>query len=58
MGEIVNLRKARKAKQHAAAAAQVAANRERHGRTSAEREQQRLDVERAKRELDGANTKP
>ena len=58
MGAIVNLRKSRKTKQRAEAAAQAAANRERHGRNMAERKQQRMDAERAKHALDGANTKP
>ena len=54
MGEIVNLRKVRKAAVRAEAAAQAAANRQKHGRTAAEQERERLEAERAKQKLDGA----
>ena len=58
MGEIVNLRHARKAKAKAAATAAAAANRALHGRTPAERDQQRLEEEQARRKLDGAKQEP
>ena len=54
MGEIVNLRKARKAKARTEAAATAAENRARYGRTTAERERDRLAEEQARRRLDGA----
>lgn len=54
MAEIVNLRRARKAKARAATAAQADANRLAFGRTRAEREVAALDAERARRLLDGA----
>ncbi len=54
MGEIVNLRKARKAKARAEAAETAAENRARHGRTLAERARERKETEQAKRSLDGA----
>ncbi len=54
MGEIVNLRKARKAKLRAEAAEAAAVNRARHGRTLAERERERMEAEQARRVLDGA----
>jgi hypothetical protein len=54
MGEIVNLRKARKAQARLKAAAQAAGNRARHGRTAEERERERLEAEQARRRLDGA----
>ena len=58
MGEIVNLRKARKAKAKAEAAADAAANRALHGRSQAERDRQRLEEEQARRKLDGAKQEP
>ncbi len=57
MGEIVNLRRARKAKARAVAAAQADANRLAFGRTKAERKATALDTERARRLLDGAKRK-
>ncbi len=54
MGEIVNLRKHRKAKAREQAAADAAENRARHGRTAAERERERIEAEQAERKLDGA----
>ncbi len=54
MGEIVNLRKARKAKARVEAAEMAAENRARHGRTLAERARARMEAEQAKRSLDGA----
>ncbi len=54
MGEVINLRLARKAKARGAAARQAAQNRALHGRTRSEKERQQLDAERAARLLDGA----
>ncbi len=54
MGEVVNLRQARKAKRRATEAATAAANRAAFGRTKAEKSAERLDRERAERALDGA----
>ena len=58
MAEIVNLRNARKAKRRAEDAEQAAENRVRHGRTLAERDQERLQAERSRRALDGAEIEP
>lgn len=54
MGEIVNLRMARKAKTRADAATDAAANRARHGRTIAERKADRDEAARLARIVDGA----
>lgn len=54
MAELINLNKARKARERAAAKAQAAENRTRHGRTKGETAGTRLEAERAKRDLDGA----
>ncbi len=54
MAEIVNLRRARKAKLRQAEAAEAAANRARHGRTAAERERERMLAEQARRALDAS----
>lgn len=54
MGEIVNLRLARKAAARRTKEAEAAANRAAHGRTRAEREATRAENERAARLLDGA----
>lgn len=54
MGEIVNLRKVRKSRLRAEAAAEAAENRARHGRTAAEREREALEAAQARRVLDGA----
>ncbi len=54
MGEIVNLRQARKAKQRQDEAAKAGANRARHGRTAADRERQRMLAEQAQRLLDSS----
>lgn len=58
MGEIVNLRKARKAMARTKAEATAAANRTRHGRTAGERERDELAQEQARRKLDGARHDP
>lgn len=54
MGEVVNLRLARKAAARKAKEAEAAANRLAHGRTRAERETTRAEAERSARLLDGA----
>ena len=52
--EIVNLRRARKAKGRADSARKAAENRALHGRTKLQRAREAADRERAERELDGA----
>ncbi len=52
--EIVNLRRARKAKQRADSARKAAENRAVHGRTKQQRARKTTDRQRAERELDGA----
>ena len=54
MGEIVNLRLARKAAARRSKEAEAAANRAAHGRTRAERAATRAEADRAARLLDGA----
>ncbi len=54
MGEVVNLRRARKAAARTANEAQAAANRAAHGRTRAERAATTAETERSARLLDGA----
>ena len=54
MGEVVNLRLARKAATRKAKDAEADANRARHGRTKAERATTTAEAERAARLLDGA----
>lgn len=54
MGEVVNLRQARKAAARRTKEAEAAANRLAHGRTRAEREATKAEKERATRLLDGA----
>jgi hypothetical protein len=54
MGDVVNLRAARKAKARASAEATAAANRALHGRTRAERERDAADAKRRERLLDDA----
>ena len=54
MTEIVNLRRARKAKRRADADVTAAANRLVHGRTRGERVGQAAEADRARRLLDGA----
>ena len=56
VAEIINLRKLRKAKRRAESAAAAATNRVLHGRTTAERERQRLEQAQARQRLDGAKT--
>ena len=54
MGDIVNLRMARKARTRAAADATAAANRAAYGQPKTERERTARDVARLERGLDGA----
>lgn len=54
MGEVINLRLARKAAARRTKEADAAANRLTHGRTRAERELAKAEKERAARLLDGA----
>lgn len=54
MGEVINLRLARKAAARRTKEADAAANRLSHGRTRAEREATKAEKERAARLLDGA----
>ena len=54
MGEIVNLNRARKARARTEAAATAAANRAKHGRTTAERGRDELVEARRRALLDGA----
>lgn len=58
MGELVNLRRARKAVRRQADAAQAAANRVAHGRTRAEVEADRAAAARRDALLDGARLDP
>lgn len=53
MGEIVNLRRVKKARQKAEDAVQAAANRVRHGRTRGEREAEEKEADRVGQVLDG-----
>ncbi|MBL8544108.1 MAG: DUF4169 family protein [Hyphomonadaceae bacterium] len=53
MGEVVNLRRARKAKQRSEADAAAAENRASFGRSKAEKEQTNAEREAASRKLDG-----
>ncbi|MCQ8277249.1 DUF4169 family protein [Acetobacteraceae bacterium KSS8] len=54
MGEIVNLRTVRRRRDRAQQAEQAAGNRARFGRTGAEKTADRLDRDRAERQLDNA----
>ncbi|MFG6283129.1 DUF4169 family protein [Sphingomonas sp. S6] len=54
MGEVVNFRRARKARDRAAAGRLADANRAKFGRTKAEREAAGADKARVERILDGA----
>ncbi|MBX9745372.1 MAG: DUF4169 family protein [Hyphomonadaceae bacterium] len=53
MTEIVNLKRARKAKERAEAEAKAEANRIAHGRTKSEKKLTRAEQEAAQRKLDG-----
>jgi hypothetical protein len=54
MGDVINLRAARKAKARLAGQALAEANRARHGRTKSEVATERADAERSRRLLDQA----
>ncbi|MGQ2990058.1 MAG: DUF4169 family protein [Brevundimonas sp.] len=54
MAEIINLNRARKARDKAEAKDRAAQNRVAHGRTRAEKTAAKIEAERAKRLLDGA----
>lgn len=54
MAELINLNKARKARERTAAKAQAAQNRTKYGRTKGEKAVTKLEAERTKRDLDGA----
>ncbi len=54
MGEVINLNRARKAKQRADALAKAAANRIAFGRTNAEKLAAKVEAERTQAVLDGA----
>lgn len=58
MGEIVNLRRARKARARAADAQAATAARAIHGRTAAQKELEATAAERADRALDGCRITP
>jgi len=53
MGDIVNLKRARKAKARAEAETEAASKRLTHGRTKTERDQTRAEKEAGDRKLDG-----
>lgn len=53
MGEIVNLRRARKQKARTEAEANANANRLQHGRSKAEKRLTKAEMEAAERKLDG-----
>jgi hypothetical protein len=54
MGDVVNLRRARKARARDAAAAAAQANRARHGRTIAERTRDAVEADRLARHIAGS----
>ena len=58
MGEVVNLRQARKAKARAGREADAAANRAAHGRTGAERDLTDARAEQEARRIDGHRLGP
>ena len=58
MGEIINLRRARKTRDRAASEAEAAANRLSHGRSKAEKQATRAERARQERSLDGARRDP
>jgi len=53
MAEIINLNRARKARQKAGAKATAVANRALHGRSRADRDAQKIERERADRHIEG-----
>lgn len=58
MGEIINLRAARKRRERAAKEAEAAANRRRFGRTKPDKVRECLEAERTRRALDGKRLEP
>lgn len=54
MAEVINLNRARKARDKAEAKTRAAQNRVAHGRTGAEKAAARIEAERLDRTLDGA----
>jgi hypothetical protein len=58
MGEIINLRRARKTRDRAASEAKAAANRLSHGRGKTEKQTTRAERERQERMLDGVKRDP
>ena len=54
MGDVINLRRARKAKAKGAAEVQAAENRARHGRTTSEKKRDDSETKRLDRIVDGA----
>ncbi|MEZ5655619.1 MAG: DUF4169 family protein [Sphingobium sp.] len=58
MGDVVNLRMARKAKKRSEAEALAATNRALHGRTKAQKQADAAEKARADRTLDGAKREP
>lgn len=58
MGEIVNLRQARKRKQREASASEAQANRLKFGRSLAEKKRQTAQTEKQIRQLDGHLRQP
>jgi hypothetical protein len=58
MAEILNLNRARKARARAEAEARAAANRAKHGRSRAEKANDRRDAARREALLDGARVPP
>ena len=58
MGEIVNLRRVKKAKARAAAEQEAAANRARHGTRKAAREVTKALLDKQARDLEGSRLEP
>ena len=58
MAELVNLRRARKARQRAEQEAQAAENRARFGRPKAEKRLEAARAEKARRDLEGKRREP
>ncbi len=58
MGEIINLKRARKDKARAGKEADAQANRVQHGRTKHEKKQTKAENDVANRKLDGHERKP
>jgi hypothetical protein len=54
MGDVINLRRARKARARDAAASAAQANRARHGRTIAERTRDGMEADRLDRHMAGS----